>query len=80
MESIIRDHVVTYISSNKLFSTVQHGFVPSRNCMTNLLLAMEECADALESGYAIDIIYTDSAKVFASVPQKLESIGVQGQL
>ena len=41
---------------------------------------MEECADALESEYAIDIIYTDSAKVFASVPQKLESIGVQGQV
>ena len=70
MESIIRDHVVTYMSSNKLFSTAQHGFVPSRSCMTNLLLAMEEWATALESGYAIDIIYTDFAKTFDSVPHK----------
>ena len=34
-----------FMSSNKLFSTMQHGFVPSRNYMTNLLLAMEEWAD-----------------------------------
>ena len=68
MESIIRDHVVTYMSSNKLISTAQHGFVPNRNCMTNLLLAMEDWADALKSGYDIDIICTDFAKAFDSVP------------
>ena len=84
MESISRDHVVTYMSSNKLVPTAQHGFVPSRNCM-NLLLAMEKWAGALESGYAIDVIYTDFAKAFDSVPHKrllvkLESIGVQGQV
>ena len=62
MESIIRDHIVTYMSSNKLFSTAQHGFVPSRNCMTNLLLSMEDWAAALEYGYSIDIIYTDFQK------------------
>ena len=85
MESIIRDHNVTYMSSNKLFSTAQHGFVPSRNCMTNLLLSMEDWAAALEYGYSIDIIYTDFAKAFDPVPHKrlfakLQSIGVQGQL
>ena len=85
MESIIRDHIVTYMSSNKLFSTAQHGFFPSRNCMTNLLLSMEDWAAALEYGYSIDIIYTDFAKAFDSVPHKrlftkLQSIGVQGQL
>ena len=85
MESIICDHIVTYMSSNKLFSTAQHGFVLSRNCMTNLLLSMEDWAAALEYGYSIDIIYTDFAKAFDSVPHKrlfakLQSIGVQGQL
>ena len=85
MESIIRDHIVTYMSSNKLLSTAQHGFVPSRNCMTNLLLSMEDWATALEYGYSIDIIYTDFAKAFDSIPHKrlfakLQSIGVQGQL
>ena len=84
MESIIRDHVVTYMSSNKLYSTAQRGFVPSRNCMTNLLLAMLEWADAVESGFAIDIIYTDFAKAFDSAPHerllvKLKSIGDHGK-
>ena len=32
--------------------------------MTNLLLAMEEWTEAMESGYDIDIIYTDFAKAF----------------
>ena len=70
IESIISDHVVTYMSSIKLFLTAQHGFVPSRYCVTNLFLAMEEWADALKSGYAIYIIYTDFAEAFDSVPHK----------
>ena len=37
---------------------------------------MEELADALESGYAVDIIYTDCPHKRLLV--KLESIGVQG--
>ena len=53
--------------------------------MTNWLLSMEDWAAALEYGYSIDIIYTDFAKAFDSVPHKhlfakLQSIGVQGQL
>ena len=85
MESIIRDHIVTHMSSNKLFSTTQHGFVPRGKCMTNLLLSMEDWAAALQYVYSIDIIYTDFAKAFDSVLHKhlftkLQSIGVQGQL
>ena len=36
--------------------------------MTNLLLSMEDWPAALEYGYSIDIIYTDFAKAFDSVP------------
>ena len=70
MESIVRDHTVTHMSSNRLFADEQHGFVPNRECMTNMLLAMEEWTEAVEYGYGIDIIYTDFAKDFASVPHK----------
>ena len=64
LESIIRDHMVMHMSSNNLFADEQHGFVPKRECMTNLLLAMEEWTEAIEFGYEVDVIYTDFAKAF----------------
>ena len=61
-----------------LFADEQHGFVPNRDYMTNLLLALEDWSD-------IDIIYTDFAKAFDSVPHKrlilkLTSLGIEGDV
>ena len=83
MESIIRDRIVTHLEKNKILSDSQHGFVPHRNCMTNLLLAMEKWTEMLEVGAPIDVIYTDFAKAFDRVShkrllQKLHKIGIVG--
>ena len=85
MESVIRDHIVSYMSANNLFANEQHGFVPNRDCMTNLLSALEDWTEDIESGFDIDVIYTDFAKAFDSVPhqrllKKLESIGILGEV
>ena len=37
MESIVRDEVLDHTNRNNLLSNEQHGFVPRRNCVTNLL-------------------------------------------
>ena len=71
--------------TNELFSDCQHGFVPSRDCMTNLLSCMESWTEFLESGGYVDVIYTDFAKAFDSVPherllKKLENVGVTGNV
>ena len=58
------------MTHNDLFSDAQHGFVPCRNCITQLLLCMEEWTNLLEQGYAFDVVYTDFAKAFDSVPHK----------
>ena len=68
MESIVRDKIVTHMERNNLFSKKQHGFVPLRNCMTNLLTCMEKWTDMIEKRLPIDIIYTDFAKAFHRVP------------
>ena len=85
MESIVRDKVVSHMEFNDLFSNNQHGFVPHRNCMTNLLTCMELWTKMVEKGLPIDIIYiyTDFAKSFDPVPhqpilQKLMNIGITG--
>ena len=68
MESIIRDKVLDHMVRNNLLSKKQHGFVPLRNCMTNLFLCMEDWTKFIEGGHPIDIIYTDFAEAFDSVP------------
>ena len=84
MESIVRDQIVNHMQTNKLFSNKQHGFVPDRNCMTNLLTCLELWTDMMEKGLPIDIIYTDFAKAFDRVPHqrlllKLKLLGITGK-
>ena len=40
-EAIIRDAIVTHMSVNNLFCDQQHGFVPGRSCITQLLTTFE---------------------------------------
>ena len=85
MESIIRDKIINHIERNNIFADKQHGFVPLRNCMTNLLTCMESWTDMIEKGQSIDIIYTDFAKAFDKVPhqrllRKMKDIGIVGNV
>ena len=83
MESLVRDKIVDHMVSNNLISSKQHGFVPLGNCITNLLSCFEEWINILESGNTVDVVYTDFAKAFDSVPhrrllRKLENNGIIG--
>ena len=85
MESMIRDSIIHHMTHNDLFSGAQHGFVPGRNCITPLLLCMEEWTNLLEQGYAFDVVNTDFAKAFYSVPHKrllvkLKNFGIKGNV
>ena len=73
------------MTQNDLFSNAQHGFVPGRNCITQLLLCMEEWTNLMEQGYAFDVVYTDFAKEFDSAPHKrllvkLKNLGINGKI
>ena len=77
--------VVAHMMKQNLLNDHQHGFVPGRDCITQLLLCMEDWTIMIENGEAFDIIYTDFAKAFDSVAHvrllhKLESIGIKGDL
>ena len=78
------DKLVLLLNAN-LFADEQHGFVPNRDCMANLLSALEDWSEAVEFGYAIDVIYTNFAKAFDSVPHnrlllKLKSLAIEGDV
>ena len=85
MESILRDAIITHLMHNSLVSDDQHGFVPGRDCMTQLLLCMEDWTSILDKNKPLDVIYTDFSKAFDSVAHnrlllKLRSMGISGDL
>ena len=56
-----------FLLENNLLSKSQHGFLPNKSCVTNLLTMMENWTSAIENGYSVDSIYLDFAKAFDSV-------------
>ena len=85
MESIIRDNLMTYMTTSGQFHNAQHGFRPKRSCSSQLLTTLEDWSRAIENGDPVDVVYCDFAKAFDSVPhlrllRKLEACGVAGRL
>jgi len=81
LESIVRDKLVDHCMLYNLFSDAQHGFVPGRSCMTQLLTVMEDWTLALDNSHSIDSVYLDFQKAFDTVPHqrllhKLSAYGV----
>ena len=71
--------------TNNLFCDEQHGFVPGRFCVTQLLCVMEMWTNSLNSREEIDCIYLDFQKAFDTVPHarlisKLKAYGMEGPL
>ena len=85
MESLIRDALMSYLTSRGLLSRHQHGFRPHRSCATQLLEVLDDWTRSIEEGTPVDAIYLDFRKAFDSVPherllKKLQSYGVTGRL
>ena len=70
MESIIRNHLVHHMMENKLFCDAQHGFVPGRSYITQLLKVIELWTEMLQSGDPINAVYLVFRKAFDSVPRQ----------
>ena len=85
MERVVRDTIMDHMEQNNLFSPYQHGFIPGKSCITQLLEILEEITDALDQGYDIDIIYVDYTKAFDKIQhnrllKKLWGYGIRGKL
>ena len=75
-----------YLLANQLLSKEQHGFMPGRSCVTQLLTALEGWrTTVLQDGIPIDVVYLDFTKAFDSAPHKhhlvkLQAHGITGKL
>ena len=85
LESIIRDEFMEHLVNNSLISEEQHGFVPRKNCITNLLETLDFISDALSNGHSVDEVMLDLSKAFDLVPHKrlvhkIKGYGVTNEL
>ena len=82
MEKLVRENLMSHLVSNNIISKHQHGFVPGRSCVTQILEALDSWTSVLDEGGGVDVIYMDFQKAFDSVPHrrlllKLEAAGIQ---
>jgi hypothetical protein len=85
IEGLVREVMMQYLLSNSLLASQQHGFVPKKACVTNLLEAVDIVTSELASGRPVDLVYLDFAKAFDTVPHKrllakLAAYGIDEQL
>jgi len=55
METLVRDQIVSHMMENGLFCDEQHGFVPGRSCMTQLVITIELWTELLDTGAPLDV-------------------------
>jgi len=70
LESIIRDHIIEFLSAKNILSSHQHGFTYHKSCFTNLLETFEDWKSSTDLGKSVDVIFLDFKKVFDSVPHQ----------
>jgi hypothetical protein len=70
LESLLRDHIMSFFVTNNLFTPRQFGFIKGRSTVLQQLQLMDIWTKALENGGQIDIVYTDFEKAFDKVPHK----------
>ena len=81
-EKILRNQVLDHFAPEVYKN--QHGFLPRRSCLSNLLDCMDHVYDILDNDEDADIIYLDFMKAFDSVAHKrlltkLKAYGIAGK-
>lgn len=85
MEKIIAKELTEFLLANNILKNNQHGFLPGRSTVTNLLQCVDLWTKALDKNQPVDVIYLDFKKAFDLVPHqrlicKLKHYGIGGQL
>jgi hypothetical protein len=84
-EKIICDHILYHLFTYDLISRNQHGFLPRRSTITQLISATNDWINAYTSKETTSVVYTDLAKAFDRVShpkllQVIRSYGITGTL
>ena len=85
LESIIRDEILLHLRKYDLIDKSQHGFLPHKSTVTNLLEFLEVVTRLIDEGHNVDVVYLDFSKAFDKVPHvrlmsKLRAHGILGNV
>lgn len=77
-EKIITE--ILQFQTRQLISNAQHGFIKGRSTSSNLIEFVSFVINSIETGYQVDVIYTDFSKAFdkidhSTICKKLEDLG-----
>ncbi len=80
-ERILKKALLSFLSDTWSISPHQHGFLPRRPFLSNLLIFDEAVTRMMDEGHTVDVIYLDFAKAFDSVNHKfllakMKSVGL----
>lgn len=76
-EKIVKDKI--YVMISRSITPHQHGFLSGKSTTTNLVSYTKYVMDSIESGYQVDVVYTDFSKAFDKVDHNI-LIGKLGNL
>ena len=84
-ERILRRSIVTFLEANLRIHNSQHGFRPSRSCLTQLLHHLDSILTIIETNQNADVIYLDLSKAFDKVNHsilihKIKQLGITGKV
>lgn len=68
-ESVLYDNILQFVCPK--ISQYQHGFVPHKSTVSNLLIFSEHAAQAINEKKQMDVIYTDCARAFDKVDHSI---------
>ncbi|KAJ3645724.1 hypothetical protein Zmor_023361 [Zophobas morio] len=85
METVVYDSTFKFLLDNKIIPVEQHGFVPGKSVVTNLLCCLSNWTRNFDLDIPTDIIYMDFSRAFDRVPKrrllhKLHYFGIRGNL
>lgn len=85
MEKPIAKELTSFLLGNNVIPNTQHGFLPQRSTVTNLLSCLNKWTQDVDGGRPVDVVYLDYEKAFDTVPierllYKLDHFGIRGEL
>lgn len=85
MEKVLVSEMAGFLLRKGIIPPSQHGFLPGRSTLTNLLTKVHDWSKADDSGQSVDVFYLDFEKAFDKVPfrrllHKLHHYGIRGLL
>jgi len=85
MERILREAIMDHLQKNNLILPTQHGFLPKKSTVSNLIEYLEEITSMLDAGLPVDAVYIDYAKCFDKISHrhllfKISRYGITGKI